>query len=350
MREQWMDTNILLNGMQTRNLAAKRAAQDNQNMNQQFTGHPMFQDPFDMPYDDGLYDDAYEQPYDLRPEQFEDDVFYHQGAMRGPVMQFHPDDQFSPLDDRPREYLWDQQHPGYINAPPPPMPLHQDDYGMYQPIQDHEQQIGHADFPEPAYQQLPGYPVDNIDASRLPTPRTAGRFDMQPMEPMEPMLTAYLPPDPEPDAVAYGYPPLESPFRTQQGDLDQVYPFSDPMADKYGTSGRPADIIAGRWAQQVGQFGNDNSINPEYEQDNAPLPAFATEAKSSKQQADQTNNWFPPVDNNILPSEGIDFGEQPRLFNEIWEQEPPILPLDPDMEDYQQAVREQDEMQMLTAR
>ena len=349
MREQWMDTNILLNGMQARNMASKRATLDNQHIGRQFAGHPMYLDAYDMPNDDGLYEEGYEMPYELPPDQYDDEMFYRQAAMRAPALNFHPDDQFSPLDDRPREYIWEQQQLGYMNAAPPLQ--HPQDYGMFQPMQGQAQQMGHADFHEPVYQQMPAYPVDTIDGGRLETPQTAGRFDMQPVEPM---LTAYLPPDPEPEAIAYGYPPFDSPLQAQQNDIDQAHPFLEPLPDNYGTTGRPGDIIAGRWAQQVGQtdwdLGETSGFNPHYEQDNAPFPAGATDEQSSKEPARNSNSWFPLVDNNVLPSEGIDFGEQPRLFDEIWEQEPPILPLDPDMEDYQQAVREQEEMQMLTAR
>lgn len=51
-----------------------------------------------------------------------------------------------------------------------------------------------------------------------------------------------------------------------------------------------------------------------------------------------------------LPSEGMNFGTETRLFDEIWEPDggaaPADLFMDEDMEDYQEAVREQEAMEM----
>lgn len=323
-------------------------------MSQHFAGHAMYPDQYDMRYDDGLYDDGYDVPYDIAPEQFDDEIFYRQQAVRGPAVNYHQDDQYSPLDDRGRDYIWERQQlqqPQFGYTIPPPPPQYPDDYGMFQPLQHQDQQMGRTEFQEPVFHQIQGYPVDTIDGGRLETPRTAGRLDVQPVEPM---LTSYLPPDPEPEAMGYGYPPLESPLRAQQNDLDQAHPFLEPLADGYPHTGRPGDIIAGRWAQQLGRpdwnLDENGEPNRDYERDTALPAAETAQDQGPTHPPAQSNDWFPLVDNNVLPSEGMDFGEQPRLFDEIWEQEPPILPLDPDMEDYQQAVREQEEMQLLTAR
>ena len=311
-----------------------------------YADDPAFMDGFDPAFDDGLYDDGYDLPYDAALEQFEQELPYPQG----PHEIYRNEEHFTPMEAHhnmnfaPHRNLMQDSyaedpaihHPqqGYV----PPHPMH---------LTIPEQPIGFAEYADPIY-QTGGFDEDLAHRDLMSSPQ-AVNYHAQPLH--EPMLTGYQPVLPEHEEVNYTYQPFESPPRAQD-DFAQVDPFLASLGDDFQPTGRPADIIAGRWAQQVQEDGWIVSDDPAVEM----IPEHDMTLRETEPilprgyQNGQAVGMFSTVDNDVLPSEGIDFGEQPRLFDEIWEREPPILPLDPDMEDYQQAVREQDEMEMLTAR
>lgn len=348
MREQWMDTNLLLN-MQNqtdpRAMAHKHAIARHRAMAVDYTDDPAFMDGFGPAFEDDLYDDGYDLPYDAVLDQFEEELPYPQG----PHDIYRAEERFTPIEPHHSMNFASQRNlmqegyaedPAFHHSQQGYVPLHPTHLEMP------EQPIGFADYADPVYQT--GGFHENL-AHRNMLSAQAANHQGYPLH--QPMLAGYQPGLPEHEEVDYTYQPFDSPPRAQD-DFAQVDPFLASLGDDFRPTGRPADIIAGRWAQQAQQDGwiasDDAAVGMMPEQDTTlrePEPILARGHHDG-----QALGMFSTVDNDILPSEGIDFGEQPRLFDEIWEREPPILPLDPDMEDYQQAVREQDEMEMLTAR
>jgi hypothetical protein len=350
MREQWMDTNLLLN-MQNqtdpRAIAHKHAIARRQAMAVDYADDPAFMDGFDPAFEDALYDDGYDLPYDAVLDQFEEELPYPQG----PHDIYRAEEQFTPIEPHhsmnfaPHHSLMQE---AYAEDPP----IHQSQQGYVPLHPTHlampEQPIGFAEYADPIY-QTGGF--DEGLAHRDMLSPQAANHQSHPLH--QPMLTGYQPVLPEHEEVNYTYQPFASPPPAQE-DFTHVDPFLASLGGDFRPTGRPADIIAGRWAQQVQQDGwiasDDPAVDmmPEHDmtlREPEPAPILPRGYQNG-----QAVRMFSTVDNDVLPSEGIDFGEHPRLFDEIWEREPPILPLDPDMEDYQQAVREQDEIQLLTAR
>jgi hypothetical protein len=346
MREQWMDTNLLLNGMQQQgDIGRRQSVPDHRAIHPAYHQNPILMHPLEMEmaYDDGYYDEGYDLPYDAALDHYDDELVHPQAQQE----LYYAEDPFSPIEQqRGMEFAHNAGYLQEVFADAPPAPQIQNEYmATHEPHNILEEPFRLEEYRDPVYQPL-GVQPGVARVGDLLSPHSAMRQDFTTQEPMLNGFNAIMT---EREPFDYAYPPFESSTRARQDNFTQVHPFLEHLGDEFCPSARPADIIAGRWAQEVQQndWPTDNAglTGTLHEQG---IPAHDAGAAQLHGYDDgRAAAMFSSVDNNVLPSEGIDFGEQPRLFDEIWEQAPPIAPLDPDMEDYHQAVREQGELYML---
>jgi hypothetical protein len=306
-------------------------------------------------YDAAFYDDGYDMPPNQAQGDFGQNIQYQNIPMLGEVeyadgYRGHP---VGPMDDELHNQF-SRFEPSYSRIPEHEQ-FNQNEF--YPPRQGYpDQQLYDQVHALPPMQQ---YPMDTIDGGRPFSPQSAGFGPMQPQRPGEMVWDNTM----GAQEIGSGRNDLSyHHLNTPRPGLDQlppVDPFLEPLGLEFQQSHRPGDIVAGRWAQELAHDdwnSNDKFDNMEnYNYEQTCLPPFQDiltqdhneRLRKSNRPAEQL---FPFIDHDTLPSEGIDLGTQPRLFDDLWDKEPDMLPLDPDMEYYQEAVREQDEMEMLAAR
>lgn len=104
-----------------------------------------------------------------------------------------------------------------------------------------------------------------------------------------------------------------------------------PAMDEYRNISMPSDIIAGRWAR-------DQDGTHEDEQAQEQL------GNQVQEQAGNMDNLLPFMEGEHLPSQHIDFGDKGELFGGDLND---VLPIDPDIEDYNAALHQQQDMEAL---
>jgi hypothetical protein len=93
--------------------------------------------------------------------------------------------------------------------------------------------------------------------------------------------------------------------------------------EEYRNVSMPSDIIAGRWAR-------------DHQNTDAQAPNFDDQVHG-----ENVGTLLPLMENELLPSQHIDFGDKGELFGGDLNE---VLPLDPDIEDYNAAFQQQQDM------
>lgn len=93
--------------------------------------------------------------------------------------------------------------------------------------------------------------------------------------------------------------------------------------EEYRNVSMPSDIIAGRWAR-------------DHQNTDAQAPDFDDQVHG-----ENVGTLLPLMENELLPSQHIDFGDKGELFGGDLNE---VLPLDPDIEDYNAAFQQQQDM------
>lgn len=311
MREQWMDTSMLLA--------------------QQTQGHMLRQAPIGKYYNDvhprdvvyvddfgrQVYiDDGYDLPY-----------------VDGPEGDYMPADPYAMRVDPNMQAHYGQ----YSMAPQIPPRQPHDIHGR---IRAEQQQGTHFAPPTHVY-DINGMPDQNQHYSQHPHEHNQQwgmqGNDLQPFDTQgEHMLQNHLL---EREAIApsnghqlpadYAMDPMLNPSGHTQNE--GVYAYNQfaqeeqniPVIDEYRNVSMPSDIIAGRWAR-------------DHQNTDIPAPEFA-----DRGHGENVGTLLPLMENEHLPSQHIDFGDKGELFGGDLNE---VLPLDPDIEDYNAAFQQQQDM------
>lgn len=326
MREHWIDTSLLLAQQ-----ANSRAQHPRLAPAQYYDGryqHPnvVYVDEFGRP----VHEDRYEPRYaDARANEADFHPVEHYRSGMGPsyqvtdhyagsnMMQMHPQahhlfqtnlapggNQQQMMMEQTHMYDVPHHHHHAMQGQPMQYAPHPDEIPQQwgpaeqQNLLPFEQHMAHAPQ-EPMQMQAPMAPDAEHDANYA----------------LDPMLAAN-PIDPHADNT-YGQ------FAQDGSDF--------PAMDEYRNISMPSDIIAGRWAR-------DQDGTHEDEQAQEQL------GNQVQEQAENMDNLLPFMEGEHLPSQHIDFGDKGELFGGDLND---VLPIDPDIEDYNAALHQQQDMEAL---
>ncbi|KAJ9123245.1 hypothetical protein QFC22_001441 [Naganishia vaughanmartiniae] len=311
MREHWMDTSMLL-AQQTQGHMLRRAPLGN-----------YYNDvnPHDVVYVDEFgrqvyVDDVYDLPY-----------------VDGPEGNYMPANPYAMALDPNMHVQY-----GHHSSMAPQMAPHQshDMYGHTQ-VKLHQG----TQFAPPDMYDMHGVPDPNLHYAQHPHENvqqwgTQGG-DLRPWEAQRERMAQNHLPEREPlvpsnvdqSPANYALDPMLIPSEHTQNEGMYAYnQFAQeeqniPAMEEYRNISMPSDIIAGRWAR--------DHLNPDI-----PAPDFVDQVHG-----ENVDTALPLMENEHLPSQHIDFGDKGELFGGDLNE---VLPLDPDIEDYNAAFQQQQDM------
>ncbi|KAJ9107511.1 hypothetical protein QFC21_000967 [Naganishia friedmannii] len=311
MREHWMDTSMLL-AQQTQGHMLRQAPRGNYYNDVQpreivyvdeFGRQVYVDDGYDLPYVDGPEGD-YMMPADP----------YAMGL--GPNMQAHYS-HHGMAPQIPRHQAHDmhgqiraEHHQGSQFAPP----------HMYNMNSLPDQNLHYAQHSHEAVQQW------GMQGNELRPFQAQGERIVQTQLPEREQM---IPSNVNQAPADYALDPMLIPSEHEQ--TEGMYAYNQfaqeeqniPAMEEYRNVTMPSDIIAGRWAR-------------DYENTDIPDPDFAGQAHG-----ENVGAMLPLMENEHLPSQYIDFGDKGELFGGDLNE---VLPLDPDIEDYNAAFQQQQDM------
>lgn len=327
MREHWMDTSLLLaqqansRGHHQRLAPVPYYDARYQHPNVVYVdefGRPVYEDRYDPPYADAHANEADFYPVEhyrggMAPSH---QVADHYAARN--MAQAHPQ----------------AQHPFQMNVAPVgnQQQMMMEQAHMYDAphINDHAMQGQPTHYaPHPA--EIPQQWGPAEQQNLLPFEQHMAHAPQDPMQMQAPMAL-----DAEHDASWALDPmlaanPMDPLADNTYGQLAQDG--SDfPAMDEYRNISMPSDIIAGRWARD-----QNGTHEDELAQDDGGNHV-------QQEQAENMDNLLPLMEGEHLPSQHIDFGDKGELFGGDLND---VLPIDPDIEDYNAALHQQQDMEAL---
>ena len=323
MREHWIDTSMLL------------AQQTNSHIRQRMHPAQYYEDRYQQPnvvyideFGRPMYEERYEIPYGNAAghegEYYPVDTY---GAVAPMVPAPAPDQYHAASMRLPRV---DEQLPFQIN---PPVGIEQ--HMMEQP---HAFE-GHHVMPDQLPDQVMHYPPQiNVVHQWAPNPELLP-FEQQAIQaPHQEPVRAQTGFGPDQDPANYALDPL---LATNPRDyaVDAYAQVAQDMSSHnvvgdFRSPPMPSEIIAGRWARDQDATHDDNEIQGAIANDQA-----------QQQQQQNSDALLPLMDGEQhLPSHHIDFGEKGELFGGDLNE---VFPTDPDIEDYNAALNQQQDMESL---
>lgn len=326
MREHWIDTSMLLaqqaNSHVPQRLAPAYYDDRYQHANVVYVdefGRPMYEDRYGVPYVD-----AHERDY------YPVDPYGNQMAMNHQV-QDHYDGGNMRL---PRV---ETQHPFQMNLAPgidqqqQQQQLMMEQAQMFEASHAHQnvmsdQAMHYAPAPAEASHQRGMTEQQNL----LPFEQHGGQAPQDPMQMQAQMVSSDAH-----EPANYALDPMlaANPMDSTDGAYGQLAQDGSnfPAMDEYRNISMPSDIIAGRWARDH-DGGDDDGVQDSMGND-AP-----------QDQAGNMDSLLPLMEGEHLPSQHIDFGDKGELFGGDLNE---VLPMDPDIEDYNAALHQQQDMEGL---
>ncbi|KAJ9099991.1 hypothetical protein QFC19_005808 [Naganishia cerealis] len=320
MREHWMDTSMLL-AQQSQGHLLRRAPP----VNYRHDAHPkdvIYVDEYGRPV---YIDDGYDLPYVDGPE---DDLL----PANPYAMGLNPNV---------------QTHYGSRNMMPPMGPYQSHGLHGHRGTEQHlgrelayMYEMNSMPEPNPAYaHQIPEYAQPHQPQENVQHWGMQGT-DLQPFDSQgEHIVQTHLHPPEQMAPTARQHPanyaldPMLIP--SEHTPIKGMYDYNQytqdepniPAMEEYHNVSMPSDIIAGRWARD-----RHNIDNPGPESD-------------EHMQGENAGPLLPLMEDEHLPSQHIDFGDKGELFGGDLNE---VLPLDPDIEDYNAAFQQQQDMDGFT--
>jgi hypothetical protein len=324
MREHWIDTSMLLAQQANSRVHHQRMLPPHYDERYQ---HPnvVYVDEFGRPMYEDRYEHAYADPRANEAEYYPVDQYRNSMAPRHSVADHYAGNMAQPPAP--------MQHPYQTNLAPGG---NQQQLMMEQHMYDaphvnnqvmQEQAMHYAAQPADIPQQWAPAQQQNL----LPFEQHMAHARQEPMQMQAPMA-----PIPEHDAT-YALDPMlaANPMDAQANDVyGQLAQDGSafPAMEEYRNISMPSDIIAGRWARD-----QNGPHEDEQAQENAG-------AQVQQGQAENMDSLLPLMEGDHLPSQHIDFGDKGELFGGDLND---VLPIDPDIEDYNAALNQQQDMEAL---
>lgn len=279
-------------------------------------GRPIYEDRYDIPYADARANDADYYHVDqyrnnMAPSQNLADHYAAENMVQPPAPNPHPFQvSAAPRANQRRVHIYDAPHVN--NHAMQEQAMH------YVPnpgeISQQWATAGHQNL-LPFEQHLAPAPQEllQMQAPMAPIPEQEATYAL------DPMLAAN---------------PMEAQAETTYGQL-ALDGSNFPATEDYRNVSMPSDIIAGRWARD--QNGTDEDEQP---QENVGVHV-------QQEPMENMDNLLPLMEGgDHLPSQHIDFGDKGELFGGDLNH---VLPIDPDIEDYNAALNQQQDMEALLA-